>query len=353
MVSNPTACGLPYASNRVLAALGNPLALQYEPDPNGLETARRAVSDYYSSRRNSVAVQDIVLTASTSEAYSYIFRMLCDPGEEVLIPAPSYPLFSFLADIEDVRLVRYPLLYDHGWQIDFHALQHAITQQTRGLVVVNPNNPTGHFVSREDVAKLNKICSAHEIAIIADEVFLDFPLGGVSPVSMADNPGALTFTMSGLSKICGLPQMKLAWVITSGPQELKCQALQRLELIADTYLSVSTPVQLATPALLEMRRGFQNALMTRVQKNLAELDRQIKAYSNCTRLQLEGGWYAVLRVPATRTDEDAAVELVETKHVYVHPGRFYDFPSDGFFVVSLIVKEDEFADGIRRLLSVF
>ena len=351
--SNPTACGLAYPSETVLAALSNPLALRYEPDPYGLETARRAVSDYYSARGNSVTIHDIALTASTSEAYSYIFRMLCNAGEEVLIPAPSYPLFSFLADIQDVRVVRYPLFHDHGWHIDFHALQQAISQQTRGVIVVNPNNPTGHFVSQADVARLNKICSAHEMAIIADEVFLDFPLSDENPLSMANNSGALTFTMSGLSKISGLPQMKLAWVITSGPQDLKCQALTRLEVIADTYLSVSTPVQLATRTLLEMRGGFQSELMTRVRKNLDEVDRQIGAHSNCSRLQVEGGWYAVLRVPVTRSDEDIAVELLETKQVYVHPGRFYDFPSDGFLVVSLIVKEDEFADGIRRLLPVF
>jgi alanine-synthesizing transaminase len=351
--SNPTMCGLPYSSEAVLAALNNPLALRYEPEPLGSETARGAVSEYYSARGDSVGIEDIVLTASTSEAYSYVFRTLCDPGEEVLIPAPSYPLFSFLADIQDVRLVRYPLFYDHGWQIDFHTLQQAITEQTRGVVVVNPNNPTGHFVSPADRDKLNEICGAYDMAIVADEVFLDFCVSKVSPLTMAGNSGALTFTMSGLSKISGLPQMKLAWVITGGPQDLKCHALERLEVIADTYLSVSTVVQLATPALLEMRRGFQKALMARIRRNLAELDRQIETHSNCSRLQVEGGWYAVLRVPATRSDEDAAVELLETKHVYVHPGRFYDFPSDGVFVVSLIAKEDEFADGIRRLLSRF
>lgn len=351
--SNPTTCGFDYDADAVLAALSSRKALLYEPTPAGLESARCAVSAYYAARGETVAAKDIILTASTSEAYSYVFRTLCNPGDEVVIPAPSYPLFNFLADIHDVKLVRYPLIYDHGWQIDFHALQQAITPQTRAVIVVNPNNPTGHFVSAQDLAKLNEICHANGMAIIADEVFLDFSFDNAKTSSLAINAGALTFTMSGLSKISGLPQMKLAWVVTSSPQDLKCQALARLELIADTYLSVTTPVQLAAPAFLELRRGFQEQLMARVRTNLAELDRQLAAHSNCTRLQVEGGWYAVLRVPATRSDEDLATELLETKHVYVHPGHFYDFPGDGFLVVSLIAREQEFAEGLRRLLSLF
>ena len=351
--SNPTTCGFDYDVDAVLAALSSRQALLYEPTPTGLESARCAVSAYYAARSETVAAKDIVLTASTSEAYSYVFRTLCNPGDEVVIPAPSYPLFSFLADIQDVKLVRYPLIYDHGWQIDFYTLQKAITPRTRGVIVVNPNNPTGHFVSAQDLAKLNEICHANEMAIIADEVFLDFSLTNAKTTSLAVNPRALTFTMSGLSKISGLPQMKLAWVVTSGPQDLKYQALARLELIADTYLSVSTPVQLATPAFLGLRPGFQKQLMARVRTNLAELDRQLVAHSSCTRLQVEGGWYAVLRVPATRSDEDLATELLETKHVYVLPGHFYDFPGDGFLVLSLIAREQEFAEGLRRLLSLF
>ena len=351
--SNPTTCGFDYDAEAVLAGLSNSKALLYEPNPRGLETARRAVSAYYAAHGDTVAIQDILLTASTSEAYSYIFGALCNPGDEVLIPAPSYPLFSFLADIQDVKLLRYPLIYDHGWQIDFHALQQAITPQTRGVIVVNPNNPTGHFVSQQDAAKLNEICRDHEMAILADEVFLDFSLRETKPTSLAANLGALTFTMSGLSKISGLPQMKLAWVVTSGPQDLKCQALARLELIADTYLSVSAPVQLATQAFLELRHAFQKELMSRVQQNLLELDRQLAAHSSCARLLMEGGWYAVLRVPATRSDEDLAIELLQTKRVYVHPGHFYDFSGDGFLVLSLIARTEEFAEGIRRLVSLF
>jgi aspartate/methionine/tyrosine aminotransferase len=349
--ANPTICGFDYHRAAVLSALSNAAALTYEPDPKGLESPRRAVAAYYAARGKELMLTDVVLTASTSEAYSYIFRTICNPGDEVLIPAPSYPLFGFLADIHDVKLVRYALVYDYGWQIDFHALEQAIRPRTRAVIVVNPNNPTGHFVKASEVLKLNEICRAQDMAVVADEVFLDFALGEKA-VSFAGNSEVLTFTMSGLSKISGLPQMKLAWLITSGPQGLKGLALARLELIADTYLSVSTPVQLATPSLLELRHGFQEQLMARVRRNLAELDRQLASQTSCSRLHMEGGWYAVLRVPATRPDEELALELLESKKVYVHPGHFYDFPGDGYLVVSLILPQEQLAEGITGLLSI-
>jgi alanine-synthesizing transaminase len=351
--SNPTECGFEYETETILGALRNPAALRYEPNPKGLEVARRAVTKYYAERGATVSLDDVVLTTSTSEAYSFVFRLLCNPRDELLIPAPSYPLFAFLADIQDVKLVRYPLVYDHGWQIDFHSLQQAITSRTRGVIVVNPNNPTGHFVKAGELAKLNEVCSARQIALIADEVFLDFALGDAKPVSFAFNRGALTFAMSGLSKIAGLPQMKMAWLIASGPEELKRQALGRLEIIADTYLSPNAPVQLATPTLLELRQGFQKQLMARVRRNLAALDRQLARQKACTRLELEGGWYAVLRIPAVQTDEEMATALLDTKDVYVHPGHFFDFSGDGFLVLSLITREEEFAEGMRRILSAF
>jgi alanine-synthesizing transaminase len=348
--SNPTECGFAYGSEAILAALRNPAALRYEPNCKGLESARLAVTQYYSARRVAISADDIVLTTSTSEAYSFVFRLLCDPGDELLIPAPSYPLFAFLADIQDVKLVRYPLIYDHGWQIDFHSLQQAITPRTRGVIVVNPNNPTGHFVKEKELAKLNELCAAREMALIADEVFLDFALSDARPVSFAGNMGALTFAMSGLSKIAGLPQMKMAWVVASGPGELKRQAMERLEVIGDTYLSSNAPVQLATPTFLELRSGFQNQLLTRVRRNLAELDRQLAVQEVCSRLEVEGGWYAVVRVPATRSDEELAVELLTREDVYVHPGHFFDFATEGYLVVSLIAREEEFAEGIARVL---
>ncbi len=351
--SNPTECGFDYETETILGALRNPAALRYEPNPKGLEVARLAVTEYYSARGAAVSAEDIVLTTSTSEAYSFVFRLLCNPGDELLIPAPSYPLFGFLADIQDVKLVRYPLVYDHGWQIDFHSLQQAITPRTRGVIVVNPNNPTGHFVKEKELAKLNELCAARGMALIADEVFLDFALGDGRLVTLAGNAGALTFAMSGLSKIAGLPQMKMAWVIASGPGELKRQALERLEVIADTYLSPNAPVQLATPAFLQQRHGFQKQVMERMRKNLAELDRQLAGQKTCSRLEVEGGWYAVLRVPATGSDEDLAIELLTKDDVYVHPGHFFDFGAEGHLVVSLLAREEEFAKGIGRVLSAF
>jgi aspartate/methionine/tyrosine aminotransferase len=356
--SNPTEYGFRYDDRAILNALSNPGALDYHPDPRGLHSARAAVAGYYAARGRpaapgeGVTTEDLVLTTSTSEAYSFVFRLLCNPGDELLIPTPSYPLFDFLAGLQDVTLKPYPLLYDHGWQIDFHTLEQAITSRTRGVIVVHPNNPTGHFTKAEELARLNHICQAQDLALIVDEVFLDFPLSDERPFSFSANDAAPTFTMSGLSKISGLPQMKLAWLAVSGPQPWKREALARLEVIADTYLSMNTPVQLAAPVLLEQRHSFQKQLMERVRKNLAELDRQLAAQKQCTRLHLEGGWYATLRIPATRSAEDFAFELLEKHGVCVHPGHFYDFQQEGFLVVSLITPESEFAEGIERALDL-
>jgi alanine-synthesizing transaminase len=349
-LSNPTECGFLYDQEAILNALRNPAALKYEPNPRGLDVARGAVAQYYAERAAIVSNDDIFLTTSTSEAYSYVFRTLCDPGDELLIPAPSYPLFEFLADIQDVRLVRYQLIYDHGWQIDFHALEQAITPRTRGVIVVHPNNPTGHFTKPAEMRKLNELCAAREIALIADEVFLDFELKKTPITTFAANSEALTFTMSGLSKICGLPQMKAAWLVVSGPEALKVDALARLEVIADTYLSMGAPIQWAMPTLLGQRQAFQKQVIDRVSENLSELDRQLARQKSCSRLEVEGGWNAVIRVPATLSDEDLALELLATQSVYIHPGHFYDFPSDGHLVLSLIIPSQTFRDGLRSLL---
>jgi alanine-synthesizing transaminase len=365
--SNPTECGFKYDSDAILEALSNTTALTYVPDPKGQLKARQAVVEYYGSRGDKVPVEDIILTTSTSEAYSFVFRLLCNPGDELLVPAPSYPLFGFLADIHDLHLVSYPLIYDHGWQIDFHAVELGITARTRGVIVVNPNNPTGHYVKPEEMARLSGLCAARQMAVIADEVFLDFAHSEIGtgrdvtksgrsksrPISNAANSGALTFTMSGLSKISGLPQMKAAWLVASGPEALKREALGRLEVIADTYLSMNAPIQLAMPVLLQQRVEFQKQLMTRVRRNLAELDRQLTGKKSCNRLEIEGGWYAVLRVPVTKPDDELAVALLATKNIYVHPGHFYDFTGDGHLIVSLIMPDQAFAEGIRLLLSMF
>ena len=352
-ISNPTECGFHYDAEAILGALRNPAALKYEPNPRGLAVARNAVAQYYAARGRAVSIDDIFLTTSTSEAYSFVFRTLCNAEDELLIPEPSYPLFEFLADIQDVRLVPYPLVYDYAWQIDFHALEQAITPRTRGVIVVHPNNPTGHFSKPEEMRKLNEMCAAQELSIIADEVFLDFALKEKQPATFAANSGALTFTMSGLSKICGMPQMKAAWLIVSGPEHRKAEALSPLEVIADTYLSMSAPIQWAMPALLGQRQQFQQQVLERVRSNLAELDRQLAGQKSCSRLEVEGGWNAVLRVPATRADEELAIELLATKGISVHPGHFYDFHSDGYLIVGLITPGAEFAQGIGLLLSMF
>jgi aspartate/methionine/tyrosine aminotransferase len=352
-VSNPTEAGFLYDGECILDALRHPDALKYHPDPQGLPAARRAVAEYYSQRGADVSLEDIVLTTSTSEAYSFVFRMLCDPGDEILVPAPSYPLFDFLADIQDVKLLPYRLFYDHGWQIDFHAMKDAITTRSRAVIVVHPNNPTGHFLKPSDLQELNAICLKRDMALIADEVFLDFGLQETLPFSCASNRDALTFTLSGLSKICGLPQMKMAWLVASGPAHTKAEALARLDVIADTYLSVSAPIQLATPVLLKQQGNFQTQVKARVRDNLAQLDRLLRMQTACGRLGVEGGWYAVLRIPATQADEDCAIELLAGQSVYIHPGHFYNFPGEGYLVASLIVPPPEFAEGVKRLLAMF
>lgn len=362
--SNPTKCGFDYDSEAFLRALANPGSLAYEPQAQGMLAAREAVAKYYAERREHVSPADIILTTSTSEAYSFAFRLLCDPGDEILVPAPGYPLFDFLADVLDAKLVRYPLLYDYGWQIDFEALERAITPTTRAVVVVHPNNPTGSYCSPAEAEKLSGICSRHGLALIADEVFLDFALprepgGGTDersetpPRSFVASDRALTFTMSGLSKICGLPQMKFAWLVASGPADIKAQALSRLEIIADTYLSMNAPIQHAAGTFLAGRAQFQRQLMHRVQANLAELDRQLALQHSCSRLEIQGGWYAVIRVPRTRPDEDLAIDLLERENVSVHPGHFYDFAAEGNLVVSLIPPGEELSEGIARLLRTW
>lgn len=351
--SNPTDCGFRYDGGSILKAFINPAALKYSPDPRGLRSARMVVGEYYLSIKENVAADDLILTTSTSEAYSFVFRLLCNPGDELLIPSPSYPLFDFLAELQDVKLVRYPLFYDHGWHIDFHALRQAITPRTRGIILVHPNNPTGHYTKQVERDTLNEICAEHDLAIVADEVFLDFDLTGAAVHSFVSNQGALTFTMSGISKIAGLPQMKLAWVAVSGPEDRKREALARLEVIADTFLSMNAPIQIAAPALLAQRHGFQDQLMARVRANLAELDSQLAEQTKCSRMEVEAGWYAVLRVPAIRPDEDLALELLETSGVYLHPGHFYEFAGDGYLVVSLITPERDFEEGVEQVLAMF
>ena len=348
-ISNPTRAGLRYNEKAILISLSNPAALDYDPQPKGLLSARQAIADYYEQQ---IDPESLLLTTSTSEGYSFVFRLLCNPEDEVLVPKPSYPLFEFLADLQDVKLVPYPLLYDHGWQIDFPSLEKAVTPRTRAVVLVHPNNPTGSYVSKAERDALNRFCREQNLAILVDEVFLDYAHDGASHPSFASNKDVLTFTLSGISKISALPQMKLAWIAASGPAGQLHPALSRLEIIADTYLSLTAPVQLAAPVLLDQRKQIQPQLLDRVRTNLAELDRQLAQQKASERLAVEGGWYAILRVPATRSDEDLAIEILRQASVLVHPGHFYDFPRDGYLVLSLITQPGQFRDGIARLLKL-
>jgi alanine-synthesizing transaminase len=357
--SNPTTCGFAYPEQEILSALADPRALEYSPESKGLRSAREAVSEYYSGHpgfgicSGSVDPERIILTAGTSEAYGYIFRLLCEPGDEILFPAPSYPLLEYLATLNDVRLVPYPLFYDHGWHMDLAALRAALTPRSRAVLVVHPNNPTGSFVMPKEATELHSICAEREMAIVSDEVFLDYSVESKPHSTFAFDNAALAFTLSGLSKISALPQMKLAWLIASGPHSLVQRAMERLEIIADTFLSPGTPVQLALPNLLSIREEIQRQLQNRIAANLTHLDSALASNKLLSRLDRQGGWYATLRVPATSSDEDLAVTLLEKHDVLVHPGRFFDFRQDGFLVLSLITPESDFREGLRRVLAHF
>jgi alanine-synthesizing transaminase len=335
--SNPTRAGFEYPGEQILAALADPRALRYDPEPRGLLSAREAVAGYYGN----VPASRILLTASTSEAYAYLFKLLCDPGDEILSPRPSYPLFEFLARLESVRVVQYPLRYDGVWHIDFDALEQAITPRTRAIVVVNPNNPTGSFLKREEWSRLQRF----SLPILSDEVFSDYAFSPDDSrmQSLTSAAGALTFSMSGLSKIAALPQMKLGWIVAGGPGHEA--ALERLELIADTYLSVATPVQIALPRLLEASVGLRAQILDRTRSNLALLRR------STVPLHVEGGWYATLQIPRTKSEEDWAISLLDGRDVLVQPGFYFDFESEAFLVLSLLTPPDIFAEGLKRILE--
>ena len=347
-ISNPTRAEIQYNETAILDALRNPQALHYDPQPKGLRSAREAVAAYYAP---TIGPESLILTTSTSEGYSFVFRLLCNPDDEILVPKPSYPLFDFLAELQDVSLVPYSLIYDHAWQIDFHSLENALTPKSRGIVLVHPNNPTGSYVSVDEGRQLNELCHRHKLAMIVDEVFLDYAHDVDHKPSFATSRDALTFTLSGISKISALPQMKLAWITVSGPPTDVATAMRRLEIIADTYLSLNAPVQLAAPVLLDQRKTIQPQLMSRIRANLAELDRQLATQKSCTRLAIQGGWYAVARIPVTGSDEDFAIDLLQRSGVLVHPGHFYDFPTDGYLVLSLISAEEDFRNGVFALLQ--
>jgi alanine-synthesizing transaminase len=353
--SNPTRVGL-VAPEPLVALLGHPRGAAYAPVALGHPKARQAVASYYADRGLHADEARICLCASTSEAYGWLFKLLCDRGDRVLVPAPSYPLLEYLADLEDISLAPYPLLRDEGFCIDTHALEQAASEgRARAIVLVHPNNPTGTFVRRADAEAIEAIAERHGLALIVDEVFGDYAHGPLAPSrlpSFAGRTRALTFVLSGLSKVVALPQLKLGWIAASGPPDVALEALRRLEVIADTYLSVSTPVQLALPEILAARAPIQARIRERVTSNLAALDAAIRGageHAAIRRLPTDGGWYAILEVPRT-LDEDAWVELlVREESTIVHPGYFFDMEREGFVVVSLLPEEGAFAEAARRV----
>lgn len=350
--SNPTRVGLTYPDG-ILDALADPASLTYRPEPFGLEDARAAVADTYARRGLPLDRERIVLTASTSDAYSNLFKLLCDAGRsDVLTPVPSYPLFEHLARLDGVAERRYALEYHGSWAIDLDSLDRAWTSETRAVLAVSPNNPTGSTVTTRDAAELVDRCASRGAALILDEVFWDYPLGDplVEPSALRQ-PSCLTARLGGLSKTAGLPQVKLGWIALDGPAELVAEARDRLELIADTYLSVSTPVQAAARRLLEEGAAIRAAILDRIRANDGVLRRLAAGSSSVTALPADGGWSAVLRVPATRPEEEIVLDLLERDGVVAHPGYFFDFPHEAFLVVSLLPEPDVFARGVARILE--
>jgi alanine-synthesizing transaminase len=343
--SNPTRAGLAWPLATLHTALAHPDLAAYEPTPRGLAPAREAVAAYLAARGGALPADRVLLTASTSEAYAFLLKLLCDPGDAVLAPAPSYPLLDMLCDLEGVRLDRYPLRYDGEWHLDRGALAEAVTERTRAVIVVSPANPTGALLAPGDLAFLEALCAERGLALLGDEVFADVAVGAAATVAAASS--CLAFQLSGVSKVCGLPQLKAAWIAVAGPDALVAPALARLELIADAYLSVSGAAQLALPTLLAGRERFLGPLRERLATNRAALQRAAVEAAPLDVLRSGGGWSAVVRIGAAMDEEALCLDLLEDG-VAVHPGFFFDFESPGYLVISLLPRPGEFAEGIAR-----
>jgi aspartate/methionine/tyrosine aminotransferase len=356
--SNPTRAGIPYETEAILSAFSTSRAMVYEPEPFGLLSAREAVARDWGVHGHIVDPARVFLTASTSEAYSFLFKLMCDPGDGILVPQPSYPLFEHLATFESVRVVPYPLAYDGEWHIDLPALRNAIDglngieTRPRAIVVVNPNNPTGSFLKKDELTAL----AATGLPIVSDEVFARYSLGQdprrASSVLEAGDTASLVFALGGLSKLAALPQMKLAWTAVAGKESAVTEALSRLELIADSFLSVGTPIQHALPAILAARETTERAIVRRTASNLAGLRATLATAGRAaTLLACEGGWYATLRLPRTQSETAWALSFLEDDGVHVHPGHYFDFADEAYVVVSLLTDEATFAEGVGRLLA--
>jgi aspartate/methionine/tyrosine aminotransferase len=350
-ISNPTVCDFAYSPD-LLSHLADPRALGYDPDPRGPEAVRRAIAVHYGAWGATPDPRQVLLTASTSEAYTFLFRLLCDPGDSVLVPAPSYPLFEHLAGLDGIEALTYDLEADACWRIDFSSLERNSTK-VRAVVVVHPNTPTGSFVHPEDRERLLSLCRDRDWALIADEVFLPFPLEGGpgEGTTFATVKECLCCSLGGLSKSLGLPQLKLAWMVVSGPRELADSALDGLDFVADAYLSVSTPVALAAPQILAAGIPIQQAIADRCRSNLGTLRKLISKQPAVSAPSVGGGWTAVLRIPGLAGDEELCLKLLEERGVGAHPGGFFGLPGGGWLVISLLPPVDIFAEGARQLLA--
>jgi alanine-synthesizing transaminase len=351
--SNPTRAGFDYPSREILEALTSPNGLEYAPDPKGLLVARNAVREYYRDRGVDVSPERIVLTASTSEAYGLLFKLLAGPGDRILVPTPSYPLFEHLARAESVEPIPYPLVFDGRWSIDFEELGAELDERTRAVVLVSPNNPTGSCLRRRELDELLETCRERGVGIICDEVFADFATGRDPDrvATIAGESRALTFALSGLSKVAALPQLKLGWIVVGGPASIVEEAISRLEFLADLYLSVGTPVQWALPRLLALSPILRGQIWDRVASNRAYLERRASGTSVCRVLPSDGGWYAVVRIPRVLDEEDLIIDLIERFGLVVQPGYFFDFASEGWIIVSLITHAETFERGVALLVD--
>lgn len=350
--SNPTRCGFVYPQDELLAKLSVPASMRYVPSPQGLLSARQAVAAYYQSQNIVISPAQILLTASTSEAYSFLFRLLANPQEEILFPAPSYPLFDFLVDLNDLKSSFYPLVYQGQWALDLGELENRVSLQTKAVVVVNPNNPTGSYIAREELEHLNRICRKNHCALISDEVFFDYAFDRTQRfVSFAANTDSLTFTLGGLSKTLALPQMKLSWIVVNGPPDIVSDAIARLEIIADTYLSVNAPVQNALASWLTFRPAIQEQIIKRVTINRDYLVKSFSDYDAGSVLHADGGWYMIVKLLGGVNEESVAEQLLLRDQVYVHPGYFFNFSEEAYLILSLLPPESVFSQGVERIIT--
>jgi alanine-synthesizing transaminase len=349
--ANPTRAGFEYPED-LLRGLGNASSLRYEPHPFGMPSAREAVAADHARRGVHVEPSQVVLTASSSEAYGWLFKLLCNPDDEVLVPRPSYPLFEHLTRLEAVRAIPYDLEYHGRWEVDVASVARASTRRTRAVLVVSPNNPTGSYLNARELQGLGEVCAARNLALVADEVFVDYALEAADDrvTDIALRTEVTTFTLGGLSKSVGLPQVKLGWIVVGGTGPRRTAALDALELIADSYLSVATPVQVAAADLLRRGATIRDGILARLRTNLATLRRIARTFPGTTVLPCEGGWYAVIRVPATVPEEQLVLNLLDRERILVHPGYFFDFPREAYLVTSLLPRPDDFADAAARML---